>query len=328
MAGTLSIVVNGTINGFGVPYNGAGNLYGAVTAQRSTPVTYSGSGTLSASTAFGYARSTALSGSGTLAASGYQNYFMNYQEVSDGTLAATTTSQYYQVKTMALSGGGTLAATAAQVAVTYDNDVTAGSATVTVGATTKTLTWNHVNAGNYIFVAITNSGNAPSATVTCNGNAMSYLGQVTNGSNIRLYLYGTNNLIVGTNAMQIVASGLTSTGYFLATSISYNAMSSTGSLMTTASTTSSATITGIPTTANGYLLRLFAMKNSGEATDGGYKWSVGGNNSGIYQAGDSYATAGSTVSTTVNIGVTNPITFAFEARSGNPWVMMVLPINR
>ena len=334
MAGTLSIVVNGTINGFGVPYNSAGNLYAAVKGQKQSSVTYSGAGTLSGSTAFGYSRSAALSGSGTLVGDLDQKYFMQYQEATTGTLSATTTSKYYQVKTMALSGGGTLTAAAIQPKVLFDNWTTAGSSATNWG-TTATISWNHVNAGNYIFTTIAQSGvNTPSLTVTCNGNAMSLLGSVSNSSSIRLYVYGTNNLITGTNAMQIVSTIASGSQNIGLASTSFSSFGSIGTIKTAASYGTSASITNITTTANGALFTILGFRNSGDRTDNfANTFEVGANSTAIYFAGQqrsgTYATTASTTnSVTAYFGVVNPITFNFENTQNENYAMITVPINR
>lgn len=336
MAGTLSIVVNGTINGFGVPYNGDGSLFAAVKGQRQTAVTYSGAGALSGSTAFKYSRSAALSGSGTLVGDLDQNYFMQFQEEASGTLSATTTSRYYQVKTMGLSSGGALTATALQSKVLFDEDVIVGSATTTYGAPGRTHTWNHVNAGNYIFVSVLQSGgfNGPNVQVTCNGNAMSLLSYVANGSNARLYVYGTNNVIIGTNAMQAVTSWSSGSYYSVARSTSFSNLGSLGTIKTGASTSSSASITNITTTANGALFTVLGFKNSGDTTDYGWNLgSIGGNTNGVYfeateRSGVTSTPAATNTSIFASIGDYNVITGQFEAGQTNPWAMITVPINR
>ena len=329
MAGTLSIVVNGTINGFGVPYNGAGSLYGAVKAQKTTTVTYSGNGALSGDLDFQYLRSVSLSGSGTLVGDLDQKYFMQYQEASDGTLAATTTSRYYQVKTMALSGGGTLAATAIQPAVLFDNSVTVGTPSSIYGSGGKTHTWNHVAASDasVIFVAVLNSSTIGPTTiaVNCNGNPMFLATSVMNGTDSRLYIYYTGNFIQGASNSMSVAFGCSVAQYLVAASTSFINVSQLGSSSLRragASTTNNPSLT-CTTFANGGLYSVLGFRNTSTASTTGFAndYILGSGVNGVYFADQQRSGANATADST-NVSVSATISAAV------PWVMASIPLIR
>ncbi len=72
----------------------------------------------------------------------------------------------------------------------------ANNGTSTTGATS--LSWSHVNAGNYLIVALSFNGAHSNLAVTYNGVAMSEIVSIANGSNRKVYLFGLINPPVGT----------------------------------------------------------------------------------------------------------------------------------
>ena len=119
---TTAVQLTGTGNLSGQTQQGyavAGNFtgFGTLIPQRNSSLTLTGTGALAATVVAQYPCATALTGAGALTSTSRMYQIGSAAALSaSGALTATRTSQYYEVRSVALSGGGSLSAVASPVA--------------------------------------------------------------------------------------------------------------------------------------------------------------------------------------------------------------------